>query len=73
MVKMELYSEKHQQNRGKLRANKGDTEGAIMDMTTEKQNRKKTRKEVELQEENDKCNADNKLNKTRKAKDIGVR
>lgn len=41
MVKMELNSEKHQQNRGKLRANKGDTEGAIRDTTTLKQNCKK--------------------------------
>lgn len=41
---MELSSEKCQQKRGKLRANKGDTEGTIRDMTTEKQNSKKQAK-----------------------------
>lgn len=33
---MGLKSEKRQQNRGKLRSNKGDREGEIRDMTTEK-------------------------------------
>lgn len=45
MVKMELNSEKRLQNRGKLRANKGDTKRATRDMTTEKQNCKKQGRE----------------------------
>lgn len=72
MVKMELNPEKLWQNRRNLRANKEDIEGAIRDMTTEKQNCKKPRKEVELPGENDKCNTDNKSNKRRLAKDLGV-
>lgn len=36
MVKMGLKSEKHMQNKGKLRANKGAREREIRDMTTEK-------------------------------------
>ena len=38
MMELEQNSEKHQQNRGKIRANKEDTEQAIKDMTPEKQN-----------------------------------
>lgn len=38
MMELEQNSEKHQQNRGKITANKEDTERANKDMTPEKQN-----------------------------------
>lgn len=67
MVKVGLKSEKHKQNRGKLRANKGASEREIRDMTTEKG---KNQGRKWLLKENDKYNAENNSNKGRKAKYI---
>lgn len=44
MMELEQNSEKHQQNRRKLRATKEDTERAIKHMTPEKQNCKNKRR-----------------------------